>query len=79
MTETETQKLKEKIKNSMVEYLTKLGWPNIPDQTVIDHLKPLWVKLEEEGLIATGMNFAAFQEKAHAMAMMKQFKGFFDI
>jgi hypothetical protein len=59
-----TPDLKEKIKASMMEYLTAHGYPNIPNQQIIQMLPELWKKLANEGLlvgvIARGFQYDHF-------------------
>ena len=64
--------LREKVKNSMIEHLQTVGYPNMEVDDVLQELKPMWVKLENEGLIQSGMNFRTFQEWAVQKAMEAQ-------
>lgn len=61
--------LKAKIKDSMMEYLTKVGWPNIPHEEIIHkHLQGMWKKLQDEGLTDSieekGFGYKAFVDSA---------------
>lgn len=65
MTPGEIEIHKEKIKKVMVDHLTTLGWPDIPNETVMDELKNMWVKIEEAGLKLPDMSFQMFVEHAN--------------
>jgi len=76
MTAEELQVIKEKIKNSMVEHLTKsIGYPDCTNDQIISQLKPMWVKLEEENLILPGMSFSAFTVHAEHAFLFQQMQG----
>ena len=74
--------LKEQIKKVMVDYLTTKGFPNISDDQIFMELKPMWLKLEESGLLQPGMNFQAFlqiaQVKRQEAQMSNMFGGHFE-
>jgi hypothetical protein len=66
MTESEKVELKEKIKNVMLDHLTPLGYPDsMSYEQIMQELKPMWLKIEEAGLITGDMNFHAFVDQAH--------------
>lgn len=69
----DAKKLKVKVKASMIEYLKTKGYPNMSIDEVLQELKPMWLKLEEEGLIQSGMSFRAFQEHAMERAIQASF------
>ena len=61
MTQDELQAHKEKIKKVMTDHLTQTcGWPECSPEQVMAELKPMWVKIEEAGLVLPGMNFQHF-------------------
>ena len=72
MTETEKTWHAAKVKKVMIDHLTALGWPKLTDEQIMTQLKPMWVKLEEAGLIVEGMDFNAYQAIANNAYMMKQ-------
>lgn len=74
MTEAEMADLKGKIKKVMVDHLTTIGYPNIPNEQIMGELKAMWIKIEEAGLVTDGMNFQAFAEHAESQFMIAQVK-----
>jgi hypothetical protein len=74
MTEGEKESHKEKIKKVMLEHLTAVGYPNITDDQVMAELKNMWVKMEEAGLILSGMSYMGFQQMANNAYLMNQVK-----
>jgi len=56
--------LKTKIKEVMIKHLTEKGYPNITNQRIMQELKPMWIKLEEAGLIQPGMNYSEYHHQA---------------
>lgn len=54
------EEIKRKIKTVMVDHLTELGYPDISSEAIMHELKPMWIKIEEAGLIQPGMSFEAF-------------------
>ena len=62
----------EKVKKVMIDYLTTLGYPNIPDEQIMSELKNMWLKIEEAGLVIEDMNFQAFCAFANNAFMMAQ-------
>lgn len=64
--------VKEKIRASMKEYLTKHGWPDklTPEMIINHHLPALWKKLETEGLLkevmSQGFGYKKFVDSAIA-------------
>lgn len=45
----------------MVEHLREaIGYPDCDGSLIMRELKPMWVKLEESGLLLDGMNFRVF-------------------
>jgi len=66
------QELREKVKQSMLDHLQTVGYPDMEIDDVLQELKPMWVKLESEGLIQPGMSFKAFQSWAVQRAMEAQ-------
>jgi hypothetical protein len=79
MTEAEKYELKSKIKKVMVDHLTTLGYPDMTPKEILDELKPMWIKLEEAGLIMPGMNFMAFHAQALEKAMLADINSMFGI
>jgi len=74
MTQGELQIHKDKIKKVMIDYLTRLGWPKIPNERVMQELKPMWILIEEAGLILPGMNYPAFVAQAQKELTMANVK-----
>lgn len=70
----EREELKTKIKTVIVDHLTTLGYPNIPLEQIMQELKPMYRKLEEAGLIQSGMSFAAFVQHANHAFTFEQLK-----
>ena len=56
--------LKEQIKKVMLEHLETKGYPNMEDMEIMRELKPMWIKIEEAGLVQPGMGFEAFRDQA---------------
>lgn len=79
MTDQEKLELKEKLKKVMVDHLTSVGYPDITDDQIMRELKPMWIKLEESGILADGMTFAGFQSYANEEFMKSQFRGILGI
>ena len=79
MTQAEIEIHKEKIKKSMVDHLTSIGYPNIPDELIMRELKPMWLKLEEAGLILPGMTFQHFTGYANNEFILSQVRGIMGI
>ena len=67
---------KNKIKTVLVDYLTTLGYPDMTVSQIMSHLKPMWIKLEEAGLIVQGMNFPEFAMHAQQKAIEAQLRDF---
>lgn len=72
MTAGELAEHKDKVKKVMVDHLTTLGWPKLSDEQVMSQLKPMWLKIEEAGLVVGDMNFMAFQAIANQAYMIAQ-------
>ena len=70
MTPEEKSALKGKIQKVMVDHLTTLGYPDITREQILAELKPMWIKLEEAGLIQPGMSFVAYADAAQVHCMM---------
>lgn len=70
MTSSEKEEHKEKIKKILVDHLTTLGYPDLDREQIIAELKPMWLKLEEAGLVVGDMTFTAFKEQATNAAIM---------
>lgn len=61
------EELKTKIKEVMVKHLKSKGYPNMTPEQIMQELKPMWIAIEEAGLIRQGMSFQAFvMEAQHA-------------
>lgn len=61
MTPEEFETHKEKIKKVMVDHLTQsVKYPNCSNEQIMGQLKPMWILIEEAGLVLPGMNFQAF-------------------
>lgn len=60
-------KLKAEIEKELRAYLqennVKIGSPN---KQILQHLKPMWICLEQKGLIKKGMSFSVFSQIAIA-------------
>jgi hypothetical protein len=52
---------KEQTKKVIIDYLTKLGYPNILPQLVFNHLPAIWTELKKANLIPDGMIFEDLQ------------------
>lgn len=65
---------KAKIKAVMVKHLEELGYPEMENEEIMAELKPMWIKIEEAGLIRPGMSFADFVAQAESAFMMEQVK-----
>ncbi len=65
MTAGEIETLKNNIRKVMITHLTSIGYPNITNERVMKELKPMWLKIEEAGLVVKGMNFQNFVEVAN--------------
>ena len=75
MTKKELAAHKVKVKKVMVDYLTAtLNYPQCTNEQIMQQLKPMWVKLEEAGLVIEGMKFQAFVEHAQREFLMAQVK-----
>lgn len=61
-----------KVKKVMIDYLTTLGYPAIPNERIMSELKNMWLKIEEAGLIVEDMNFQAFCAYANNAFMTAQ-------
>lgn len=57
--------LQKKLKNAMLEHLKTKGYPNMTLDQIMNELKPMWIKLEESGLLPYGVNFNNFVQSAH--------------
>lgn len=79
MTEGEKADHKEKIKKVMFDHLTMLGYPNLTDDQIMSELKNMYVKIEEAGLVLSGMNFTTFQQIANNMYLVNQVKNMMGI
>ena len=49
--------LKEKIKESILEILTNVGYPKITPKDVFNHLPKIWETLKDKSLIPDGMQY----------------------
>ncbi len=50
----------EKIHASMLDYLRKLGYPNMSYEEILQQCPHMWRKLETEGLVQRGMSYKIF-------------------
>ncbi len=68
--------IKEQIKKVMIDHLKEtIHYPKCNDEQILQELKPMWVKLEEAGLIQPGMNFNEFQHQAMFQLMIRKISG----
>lgn len=74
MEEGEKLDLKEKIKKVMLDHLTGLGYPDIPNERIMTELKAMWIKIEEAGLIKEDMNYMAFVQHAQDQFLIAEVK-----
>jgi hypothetical protein len=75
MTADEIQAHKEKVKKVMVDHLTELGYPDkMTNEQIMGELKPMWIKLEEAGLVIGDMNFQAYCHIANGQYTFQQIK-----
>lgn len=65
MTQAEIDTLKQNLRKVMVDHLTTVGYPQITPDQIMRELKPMWLKIEEAGLVVQGMNFQGFCEVAN--------------
>lgn len=72
MTPDDLPSHKEAIKKAMLDHLTTVGWPNVPNETVLRELKNMWIKIEEAGLILPGMTFEAFCSHANDQFLLSE-------
>lgn len=79
MTAAEIETLKENIRKVMVDHLTTVGYPNITNEQVMRELKPMWIKIEEAGLVVQGMNFQNFASIANQHFLMAEVNGIMGI
>lgn len=75
MTPDEIEAHKEKIKKVMLDHLTTLGYPDMHNEAIMAELKPMWVKLEEAGLILPEMTFLHFVDHANTQFLFAEMKG----
>ena len=50
----------------MIDHLKSKGYPNMTSKQILAELKPMWIKLEEAGLISAGWKYAQYVEIAQA-------------
>lgn len=68
------EEFKRRVKDCMVQHLKTKGWPdNITNEEIMIELKPMWIKLEEAGLLKPGMSYNTFVDKAHFQFMVSEF------
>lgn len=79
MTVDEIETLKQNIKKVMVDHLTSIGYPTISNEQIMRELKPMWIKIEEAGLIVPGMNFQGFAEIANHHFLIAEINETMDI
>lgn len=71
--------VKEKVKKVMVDHLTALGYPEMSPEQIMGQLKAMWIKIEEAGLIQSGMSYQAFLAHANDQYMISQINSMFRI
>jgi hypothetical protein len=64
----------ENIKQVMTKHLREKGYPNMSNIQILGELRPMWIKLEEAGLIQPGMTFAAFKDHAEAQFLFAELR-----
>ena len=64
--------LQQKLKAIMLEHLKTKGYPNITMDQIMAELKPMWIKLEESGLLPSGVSFNNFVQSANARYIFQQ-------
>lgn len=75
MNAVEKEQYKVKVKKLMVDHLIHvLGYPNCTDEQILKELKPMWIKIEEAGLILPGMKYAHFVAIANDQFTFSQVK-----
>jgi hypothetical protein len=72
MTAAEIETLKQNIKKVMVDHLITIGYPKITNEQILRELKPMWIKIEEAGLVVPGMNFQNFAAIANHHFMIAE-------
>lgn len=58
------QELRAKLKAVMEAHLRTKGYPRMTSEQIMRELKPMWIAIEEAGLVQQGMSFQGFREQA---------------
>jgi len=72
VTEGERADHEDKVRKVMNDHLVSLGYPKMSNEQIMSQLKPMWIKIEEAGLIVGDMNFEAFCAHANNAFMIAQ-------
>lgn len=64
----EVSELKEKCRKIIVDHLTSKGYPNLSRRGILNELQPMWIKMEEAGLMedikALGWTYQKYHDRA---------------
>lgn len=65
---------KVKIKKLMIDHLKSKGYPNMTSKAILAELKPMWIMLEEAGLVNSNWKYTQFVNIAEAQAHYQNLK-----
>ena len=66
--------LKGKVRKVMLDHLTAKGYPELTTKQILSELKPMWLKLEEAGLIQKGWTYSTFARIASEQSRMQDMR-----
>lgn len=69
-----SMQVKEQIRKVMIDHLKSKGYPNMTADQIMAELKPMWLKLEDAGLIKKGWRYGQYVEIAQAQAHYQNLK-----
>jgi len=75
MTPQEKTEYKQKANDVLFTYIRSVGYPNISNEDIMQHIPRMWAALEDAGLMRAGFTFQMFQNIINEQFFMALIKG----